>query len=68
MQNKAKTNYRSERDDAIIIDIEETMGCEIERPMQQYLEQESIPKANFKQAFLNQSGRAVTEAQLNALI
>ena len=48
-----KTNYKSERDDAIIIDIEETMGCEIERPMQPFLEQESIPKANFKQAFLN---------------
>ena len=62
-----KTDYQSEREDEIVVDIEETIGCEIERPLLPYLEQDQISKLVFMQAITNQS-RNITKVQLQSLI
>ncbi len=57
----AKSAYKSTRQNPIIVDIEEIMGCPIEKPILHLLEQQIVPKMHIMKAYTDQS-RNVSKA------
>ncbi len=56
-----KSAYKSTRQNPIIVDIEEIMGCPIEKPILHLLEQQIVPKMHIMKAYTDQS-RNVSKA------
>ena len=59
------TNYRSKRENPIIINLEQTIGCPIQEPLMEYIEQNVMGAKEFSKLYQKRN-KAVTKEQMVA--
>ena len=66
LNKKPATDYQSQREDPILVDIEQTIGCPIQDPLMPFLEQLLVPAKLLSNHF-RKKNKAVTKEQMITL-